>query len=84
MTAVTEVKGVGETLGKSLSDNGFKTAEAIAKAKPADLVKVPRVGAARAATLIAAAKEATAPKPATTKRAARKPAAAKPAAAKTA
>ena len=58
MTAMTDVKGVGEALAKALSANGFKTADALAKAKPEDLVKVPRIGLARAAVLIAAAKEA--------------------------
>ena len=91
MTAVTNIKGVGEALGKALVANGFKTAEAIAKANPADLVKVPRIGAARAPLLIAAAKEAVSSKPATKptakpavrRTAVRKPATRKPAARKT-
>ena len=77
MTSVTDVKGVGEALGQALTANGFRTAEAIAKASPADLVKVPRIGVARAPLLIAAAKEAISTKPAV------KPAATKPAARRT-
>ena len=86
MTAVTDVKGVGDALGQLLIANGFKTAEALAKATPDALVKVPRIGAVRAPVLIAAAKEATGGKPAakpTSRRApAKKPAAKKPAARK--
>ncbi|MCX8953461.1 helix-hairpin-helix domain-containing protein, partial [Ruegeria sp. NA] len=79
MTAVTDIKGVGEALGQALVANGFKTAEAIAKATPADLVKVPRIGEARALVLIASAKDAVAAKPPAAKPATRRTAARTPA-----
>ncbi|MTI03658.1 helix-hairpin-helix domain-containing protein, partial [Roseibium sp. RKSG952] len=88
MTPVTSVKGVGDALAKSLADNGYKTADDLAKANPKELVKVPRIGAARAPILIAAAKAAVSSKPTAakttaTRAPARKPATRKPAARKT-
>ena len=56
MTAVADVRGVGQTLAQALNGIGFKTAEAVAKATLDDLVKVPSFGAAWAAILIAVAK----------------------------
>ena len=58
--SVADVRGVGQALAQALNGNGFKTAEVVARATLDDLVKVTSIGAARAAILIAVAKEAVA------------------------
>ncbi|TMV06363.1 helix-hairpin-helix domain-containing protein [Ruegeria sediminis] len=78
MKPVTDVRGVGKALGEVLIAHGYKTAADLAGATPEQLVKVPRIGTARAPVLIAAAKELlAAPAPATSpvrRTSARKPA----------
>ena len=48
MTAVTDVKGVGEALGQALIHQWFQNRGSHRQGNPADLVKVPRIGTARA------------------------------------
>jgi len=57
MTEISNVKGVGPAITGQLTALGIKTATDLAKADPADLTAIPRVGPARALMLIAAARE---------------------------
>lgn len=57
MTTILEVKGVGPAMAAELAQNGIATRELLASRQVADLLVVPGVGAARAAQLIAAARE---------------------------
>lgn len=56
MTPVTEVRGVGTTIGRALVQGGYKTAEDLAKATPDALIDIPGIGERSAPGLIAAAK----------------------------
>ncbi len=56
MVETSEVHGVGPSMQKALADMGYESAEDIAVASPEQLMGVPRIGAATAPLLIAAAK----------------------------
>ncbi len=58
MLTIYDVKGIGPTTGTGLTDKGITTAEQLANSDVADLLAVPGIGEARAALLIAAAKDA--------------------------
>lgn len=55
MTANTELTGVGPALAKLLTKGGLTSAEAVASATLEDLIRIPGIGAARAAGLMKAA-----------------------------
>ena len=56
MALITGVKGVGPTTAAALADNGFRTAEKLARAGTADIIVISGIGEARAQALIAAAR----------------------------
>lgn len=56
-TSVTKISGVGPYTAKSLSENGYTSAEEIVSSTPALLAKVPGFGISRAKQVIAAAKD---------------------------
>ncbi|EEX10386.1 helix-hairpin-helix DNA-binding protein, class 1 [Ruegeria lacuscaerulensis ITI-1157] len=60
MTSVTNVRGVGKSLGQELSRRGIKTAQDLAGADPENLVAIPRIGSRRAQALILAANQTVA------------------------
>ncbi len=74
MTQLTDIRGIGPALAHALSEHGISTPEALAAAKPADLLVVRTIGPARAKALIAAAKAAISTSPQAAKPAATVPA----------
>ena len=56
VVAISEVRGIGPVLEKTLAEHGFKSAEDMAAAKPESLSDVAGIGATSAPRLIAAAK----------------------------
>ena len=74
MTPIVKLPGVGPALAKAMQDHGIRSVEDVAARSEAELTQVPRLGAARAASLKAAAqkmaKEGAAPASAASKPAA--------------
>ena len=64
MTDLTRVTGIGPGLAAQLTAAGISDAEALAQAKPDDILSVRGIGAGTAPVLIARAKHLTAPTPA--------------------
>lgn len=63
-TPITLVWGVGSKVALMLAENGYQTAEDLAAAKPADLVRLPGFGFARAEQVLRSAREVAPLKPA--------------------
>lgn len=63
MTDLTRVTGIGPDLASQLTAAGVPDAEALAEARPADIISVRGIGASTAPILIARSKQVTAPTP---------------------
>lgn len=57
MFKLTDIRGIGPALVKALDAQGVRSVIDLAKAEPAKLLAVPRIGVVRAAAMIAAAQE---------------------------